>query len=63
MATTKKTAAKKNPIDDNKIISLYMDYVLSHQATPKNIFTFAKKMLLKKPIFIRSSVRSETCVK
>ena len=43
MATTKKTAAKKNPIDDNKIISLYMDYVLSHQATPKNIFTFCKE--------------------
>ena len=43
MATTKKTAAKKKSIDDNHIISLYMDYVLAHQATPKNIFTFCKE--------------------
>ena len=51
MATTKKTAAKKNPIDDNKIISLYMDYVLSHQATPKNIFTFCKENAIEEADF------------
>ena len=42
MATTKKAASKKKSIDDNHIISLYMDCVLSHHETPKNIYTFCK---------------------
>lgn len=40
---TKKTTAKKKMIDDNQIISLYMDYVLEHNHTPKNIFLFCKE--------------------
>lgn len=42
MATTKKTVSKKKLIDDNHIISKYMDFVLEHQATPKNVYTFCK---------------------
>jgi hypothetical protein len=43
MATTKKGTAKKNPIDDNQIISMYMDFVLEHNEAPKNIYTFCKE--------------------
>lgn len=51
MATTKKTTTKKKSIDDNHIISLYMDYVLAHQATPKNIFTFCKENAIEEADF------------
>ncbi len=43
MATTKKTAAKSKQIDDNKIIELYMDAVLSNNASPKNVYLFCKE--------------------
>lgn len=42
MATTKKTA-KKQRIDDNHIISLYMNEVLKHNAIPKSIYIFCKE--------------------
>jgi len=51
MATTKKTVSKKKLIDDNHIISKYMDYVLEHQATPKNVFTFCKINAIEEPDF------------
>lgn len=51
MATTKKTATKKKSIDDDQIISLYMDYVLEHQSTPKNIFTFCKANAIEEADF------------
>jgi hypothetical protein len=42
MATTKKTKASNAMIDDKSIISLYMNFVLEHQSTPKNVYTFCK---------------------
>ncbi len=43
MAATKKTSTKKQLIDDNHIIASYMDCVLAHHSTPKNVFTFCKE--------------------
>ena len=43
MATTKKSTAKAKQMDDNKIIALYMDYVLTQNASPKNIYLFCKE--------------------
>jgi hypothetical protein len=42
MATTKKAPSKSKQIDDNRIIALYMDAVLSDNAVPKNIYLFCK---------------------
>lgn len=42
MAVTKKTTAKKKITDENEIISLYMDHVLTNDAEPKNVFLFCK---------------------
>lgn len=43
METTKKTTSKKKAIDDNAIISTYMDYVLEKNEEPKNVFSFCKE--------------------
>ena len=43
METTKKTASKKKLIDDNAIISKYMDDVLEKNEEPKNVFSFCKE--------------------
>jgi len=43
METTKKVASKKKKIDDNAIISIYMDYVLDKNEEPKNVFSFCKE--------------------
>lgn len=43
MDTTKKTTAKKKVIDDNFIISKYMDAVLEKNEAPKNVFSFCKE--------------------
>jgi len=43
METTKKTTSKKKAIDDNAIISMYMDYVLEKNEEPKNVFSFCKE--------------------
>lgn len=42
MDTVKKTTVKKKLIDDNFIISKYMDMVLEHNQEPKNVFKFCK---------------------
>ncbi|WP_293870871.1 TetR family transcriptional regulator C-terminal domain-containing protein [Flavobacterium sp.] len=42
MATSKKASIKKNLIDDNQIISDYMNDVLLHNQEPKNIYIFCK---------------------
>lgn len=39
----KKTTTKKKKIDDNALITLYMDSVLSHNAEPKNVYLFCKE--------------------
>lgn len=43
METTKKTTSKKKVIDDNAIVSIYMDYVLDKNEEPKNVFSFCKE--------------------
>ena len=43
METTKKTTSKKKLIDDNTIISKYMDDVLEKNEEPKNVFSFCKE--------------------
>lgn len=43
MATTKRTNAKKKLLDDNQIISLYMDQVLEKNKAPENVYLFCKE--------------------
>ena len=43
METTKKTTSKKKLVDDNFIISKYMDYVLDKNQEPRNVFSFCKE--------------------
>lgn len=38
----KKTTTKKKKIDDNTLVSLYMDSVLSNNTEPKNVYIFCK---------------------
>jgi hypothetical protein len=42
MATTKKVTAKKENIDDNHIITLYMNDVLEDNHNTKNVYVFCK---------------------
>ncbi|WP_309640553.1 TetR family transcriptional regulator C-terminal domain-containing protein [Flavobacterium sp.] len=51
MATTKKSTSKKQLVDDNHIIVLYMNYVLEHHAAPKNIYTFCKENSIEEADF------------
>jgi hypothetical protein len=43
MATTKKATSTQKTIDNFHIISLYMDFVLSHNEEPKNVYLFCKQ--------------------
>ena len=43
MATTKKASASKKTIDDNHIISIYMDATLTNNEEPKNVYIFCKE--------------------
>jgi hypothetical protein len=43
MATTKKVTEKKVQIDDNSIISMYMNDVLEDNHNTKNVYVFCKK--------------------
>jgi hypothetical protein len=43
MATTKKATSTQKKIDNFHIISLYMDFVLSHNEEPKNVYLFCKQ--------------------
>lgn len=51
MATAKKTPPKKELIDDDKIIALYMDDVLEHNAEPSNVYIFCKRNNLEETQF------------
>lgn len=51
MATTKNARAKKNPINDNHIIELYMTDVLETNEEPKNAFVFCKKHKIEESDF------------
>jgi len=51
MATTKKASTKKEIMDDDKIISLYMNDVLLHNEEPKNVFVFCSKHQIEESDF------------
>jgi hypothetical protein len=51
MATTKKSPSKSKQMDDNKIIALYMDAVLSNNAAPKNVYLFCKEHQIEESDF------------
>ncbi len=51
MATAKQVKSKKDMIDDNKIISVYMSDVLDHNEEPKNVFAFCKKHSIEESDF------------
>lgn len=42
MATTKKATSTSKPLDENQLISRYMQAVLETNKTPKNVFSFCK---------------------
>ena len=43
MATTKRQNAKKKLLDDNQIITLYMNDVLEQNKAPENVYQFCKR--------------------
>jgi hypothetical protein len=51
MATTKKASTNKEILDDNKIISLYMNSVLQDNQEPKNVYVFCKNNNLSETDF------------
>ncbi|WP_395057233.1 TetR family transcriptional regulator C-terminal domain-containing protein [Flavobacterium sp.] len=51
MATAKKSESKKDIIDDNKIISLYMNDVLENNHNTKNVYVFCKNNAIEESDF------------
>ena len=51
MATTKKVTTKKESIDDNVIIALYMNDVLEDNHNTKNVYVFCKNNNIKEADF------------
>ncbi len=51
MTTVKRSKTKKNTIDDNYIISAYMDDVLMSNEEPKNAFLFCRKHSIEESDF------------
>lgn len=51
MATTKTVKTAKNVMDDNKIISIYMNDVLEKNAEPTNVFLFCKNNAIEESDF------------
>lgn len=51
MATTKKASGKKEVIDDDKIISYYMNDVLQHNEEPKNVYIFCSNHQIEESDF------------
>ena len=51
MATTKKASSKKNAIDDNHIITMYMNSVLENNHRPKNVYLFCKENAIEESDF------------
>jgi len=45
------TKAKAKKITDNTIITIYMDYVLEHEAVPKSIYKFCKTSKIEESTF------------
>jgi hypothetical protein len=68
METSKKTTSKKKLVTDDAIISMYMDYVLSNNAEPKNVFSFCKEHKIEEADFYKffgslDALRQEIWVK
>lgn len=53
MATVRKTSEKSAVLDKDRLISLYMDYVLEHETYPKTVYKFCKENDLKEEEFYR----------
>lgn len=53
MATTKKTPLKKEILDDNHIIEIYMNYVLDHSIYPNNVYKFCKDNIIDESLFYK----------
>lgn len=51
MDAAKKTTKKKKVIDDNAIISKYMNHVLDKNEEPKNVFSFCKEYKIEETDF------------
>ncbi len=51
MTATKKSSAKRKQIDDNRIIELYIDTVLSENISPKNVYVFCKNNTIEESDF------------
>jgi len=51
MAAPKKITAPQQLIDDNHIITLYMNDVLEHNSEPLNVYTFCKKHQIEEAEF------------
>ena len=50
MATAKKNTTKK-VLDKDKLISMYMDYVLEEEKRPKTVYKFCKENKIKEEEF------------
>ena len=53
METAKKKTSKTKLIDDNAIISMYMDYVLEKNEEPKNVYSFCKEHKIEETDFYK----------
>ncbi len=51
MATAKNIKSKKQLLDDDQIISLYMNNVLEKNEAPKNVYLFCKENNLEEADF------------
>ena len=51
MSTTKKNTTTKKSLTRDKLIALYMDYVLENEKTPKSVYKFCKENKLKEDEF------------
>lgn len=51
MATTNKNTAKKEGLTEDKLISLYMDYVLEKEKMPASVYKFCKEKKIKEDEF------------
>lgn len=53
MATSKKTNPKKEELDDNHIIEMYMNYVLDNSIFPTNVYKFCKDNAIDETVFYK----------
>lgn len=51
MATVKKNIGKQDLLDQDRLMDLYMDYVLEEEAVPKTVYKFCKENNIKEEEF------------